>query len=148
MQPSAVVLYEYTDGDISLSTNGMYIYYFVRAYNGSYSGMSNIVLVRGYFYKENISGEDDQKLKFNLSQNYPNPFNPSSVISFRIASKERVLLRVFDVLGREVARLVDDIRDAGPYDVEFNAAELPSGTYFYELQAGNFIDTKKMILLR
>jgi hypothetical protein len=80
--------------------------------------------------------------------NYPNPFNPSTKIEFRIANFGFVLLKVYDVLGNEVATLVNEDKPAGIYEVEFNAVTLPSGVYFYQLRAGSFIQTKKMILIK
>lgn len=85
---------------------------------------------------------------FSLSQNYPNPFNPSTVIRYQITSFCNVHLEVFDMLGREVKTLVIDEQSAGCYSVTFNAHNLPSGTYFYRLQAGSFVDTKKLIVLK
>ncbi|MBM4162711.1 MAG: T9SS type A sorting domain-containing protein [Ignavibacteria bacterium] len=86
--------------------------------------------------------------KFSLSQNYPNPFNPSTRIAFSIPKTCQVELRILDVLGRNVALLVDGERQPGFYEVECNAARLPSGIYLYRLQAGGFMATKKMLLLR
>jgi len=80
--------------------------------------------------------------------NYPNPFNPSTYISFSIKETEYVSLIVYDVLGKEVAKLVDGIKATGNYQVEFNADQLPSGIYFYELKAGTFRETKKMVLTK
>ena len=99
---------------------------------------------------------------YSLSQNHPNPFNPSTKIKYAIPTSpfhpspyqgegqgERLItLIVFDVLGREVATLVDEYKPAGSYEVEFNAFHLPSGVYFYQLKAGAYIETKKMILLK
>lgn len=85
---------------------------------------------------------------FNLCQNYPNPFNPYTLISFSIPSKNQVVLKVFDLLGKEVAALINEERPAGSYTVEFNASNLSSGIYFYRLQAGSYIETKKMLLLK
>ncbi len=86
--------------------------------------------------------------KFYLSQNYPNPFNPSTTITYSIPQNQRVTLKVFDVLGNEVATLVNEEKPAGNYEVNFNAGDLASGIYFYKLQAGNFVQTHKMILLK
>ena len=83
-----------------------------------------------------------------LGQNYPNPFNPATTISFSLASKLFVSLKVFDVLGREVSILVADELTAGTYSQRWNAAGLSSGVYFYRLQAGSFTETKKLVLLR
>lgn len=85
---------------------------------------------------------------FELAQNYPNPFNPSTVISWQSPISGHQELKVFDVLGNEVATLVDGIKEAGYHSVEFNAAGLASGVYFYKLQAGSFTETKKMMLIR
>jgi photosystem II stability/assembly factor-like uncharacterized protein len=85
---------------------------------------------------------------FELKQNYPNPFNPSTVINYQLPVSGDVTLKVYDVLGNEIATLVNEEKPAGSYEVEFNASELSSGIYFYKLQAGDFVETKKMILLK
>lgn len=85
---------------------------------------------------------------FYLSQNYPNPFNPSTRIQYRVSSSCFVILKVYDVLGNEVATLVNGYKPAGSYEVEFDASNLASGIYFYKLTMGNFSSTKKMALLR
>jgi hypothetical protein len=85
---------------------------------------------------------------FSLSQNYPNPFNPITNIEFRIADFGFVSLKVYDVLGNEIATLVNEEKPAGEYEVEFDGSELTSGIYFYKLTAGAFTQTRKMILLR
>ncbi|MFZ1976736.1 MAG: T9SS type A sorting domain-containing protein [Bacteroidota bacterium] len=85
---------------------------------------------------------------FSLSQNYPNPFNPSTTISFNIPSKSYVSLKIFDMLGREVATIVSGEMPAGSYTSQWNAAKMSSGIYFYRLEAGTFIQTKKLILLK
>ncbi len=89
--------------------------------------------------------------QFELAQNYPNPFNPTTTIRFAIPagnSHVRALLKIYDVLGREVATLTDDDKEAGTYQVTFDASSLTSGVYFYRMSAGNFSETKKMLLLR
>lgn len=85
---------------------------------------------------------------YELHQNYPNPFNPSTVVEFRVSSYGLVSLKVFDILGREVATLVNESKTPGIYEVEFDAGDLTSGTYFYTLIAGNFMSTKKMIVIK
>ncbi|NWF88477.1 MAG: T9SS type A sorting domain-containing protein, partial [Ignavibacteriaceae bacterium] len=85
---------------------------------------------------------------FKLQQNYPNPFNPATKISWQSPVSGRQVLKVFDVLGNEVATLIDEYREAGSYEVEFDALNLASGIYLYKLQADSFVETKKMILLR
>jgi len=86
--------------------------------------------------------------KFSLEQNYPNPFNPSTSIQYRVSSTSNVSLKVYDVLGNEVATLVNEEKPAGSYEVKFDAAGLSSGIYFYKLQAGTFTETKKMTLIK
>ncbi len=97
---------------------------------------------------DNIS--DNVLLNYNLNQNYPNPFNPGTSIQYTISSRQLVSLKVYDLLGREVATLVNEEQPEGTYNVQFtiNNAQLSSGTYFYRLQAGNFVETRKMILLK
>lgn len=85
---------------------------------------------------------------FSLEQNYPNPFNPSTSIQYRVSSISQVILKVYDVLGNEVATLVNEQKPAGSYEVKFNAEGLSSGIYFYKLQAGSLLETKKMILMK
>jgi hypothetical protein len=86
--------------------------------------------------------------KFELLQNYPNPFNPSTTIYYSIPELSFATVKVYDVLGGEVAKLINEELPAGSYEIEFNAAGLPSGIYFYRLQAGSFVETKKMVLMK
>ena len=86
--------------------------------------------------------------EFLLSQNYPNPFNPSTKIKYSITQTSQVQIKVFDVLGNEIETLVNEEKPTGTYELTWNAASLPSGVYFYQLKAGNFIETKKMLLLK
>ncbi len=103
-----------------------------------------------------VESSNNQIKNFNLFQNYPNPFNPSTVISYQLSALSHVKLKVYDVLGREVAELVNDAKPAGTYKVEFDASKLSSGVYFYQLKAvpqnggsaGEFIETKKLLLLK
>jgi hypothetical protein len=85
---------------------------------------------------------------FDLSQNYPNPFNPSTTIQFSIPAEEFVSLSVFNSLGEKVSTLVSENLNAGTYKYDWNAADLPSGIYFYSLTADNFKQTKKLILMK
>lgn len=85
---------------------------------------------------------------YNISQNYPNPFNPSTKIKYSIPASEKVLIKVFDVLGREVTTLLNEYKESGTYEIEFNARNLSSGLYFYKLTSGNYSETKKTILQR
>jgi hypothetical protein len=84
-----------------------------------------------------------------LRQNFPNPFNPTTSIDYSVAKQSVVSLKIFDVLGREVAVLINnEVKQAGSYNAEFNASNLPSGVYYYQIKAGDFTDTKKMILTK
>ena len=94
------------------------------------------------------NAEFKQVKDFTLNQNFPNPFNPSTKISWQSPVSSHQTLKVFDVLGNEVATLVDEVKSAGIYEIEFDAENLSSGIYFYKLQTGSLIETKKMILLR
>ncbi|MEA2031554.1 MAG: T9SS type A sorting domain-containing protein [candidate division Zixibacteria bacterium] len=85
---------------------------------------------------------------FSLSQNYPNPYNPSTVISYDVPTASHVTLSVFNVLGQEVATLVDMDKEAGSHEVVFDGSNLSSGIYFYRIQADNFSKTKKMVLVK
>jgi hypothetical protein len=103
------------------------------------------------------TGNEEVKIySFNLEQNYPNPFNPSTSIQYTVGSRQFVILKIYDVLGNEIATLVNEKKPAGSYTVEFNGANLTSGIYFYQLRAvdpesssgQSFVETKKMVLLR
>jgi hypothetical protein len=85
---------------------------------------------------------------YSLNQNWPNPFNPSTTISYQLSTQSHVTLKVFDVLGKEVATLVNENKKSGSYEVEFDGSKLMSGIYFYRLQTGNHIETKKLLLLK
>ncbi len=85
---------------------------------------------------------------FGLKQNYPNPFNPSTTISFSIAKQNRVKISVFDIAGKLITELVNETMNAGNYEVLFNASNLSSGTYFYRIEAGDFTEVKKMMLVK
>ena len=86
--------------------------------------------------------------EFKLKQNFPNPFNPTTTIIYALPTDELVVLKIYDILGREVTTLVNEIKQAGTYSVSFNASNLASGIYFYTISAGNFHQTKKMLLIR
>lgn len=99
--------------------------------------------------------EDETQLptEFALLQNYPNPFNPSTNIQYAIANRQFVQLKVYDVLGNEIATLVNEEKSSGTYEIEFSVGAsqllaLTSGVYFYQLKAGNFLETKKMVFLK
>ena len=90
--------------------------------------------------------EESRFTSYSLDQNYPNPFNPSTSIQYAVSSRQFVTLKVYDVLGNEVETLVNEEKSAGEYEIEFDAEGLTSGVYFYQLKAGSFVQTKKMVL--
>jgi len=112
---------------------------------------TNWINFNRYHYSYIITEIEQSPLEnkiYYLSNNFPNPFNPTTKIKYSIPKLSFVTLKVFDVLGKEIETLVNKDKHTGNYEVEFNAAHLPSGVYFYKLQAGNYIETKKMLLLK
>ncbi|RPI65284.1 MAG: T9SS C-terminal target domain-containing protein [Ignavibacteriales bacterium] len=99
-----------------------------------------------------VEEQPTQPEEFKLEQNYPNPFNPSTRIHYQVSSISQVTLKVFDVLGNEIATLVNEEKPAGSYEVEFQSTvinrQLASGIYFYQLKADEFIQTKKMLMIK
>ena len=94
------------------------------------------------------TGNSETPVSFKLSQNYPNPFNPTTKISYALPKSGLVTLRVYDVLGREVATLVNEVKNAGSYTVDFSASNFTSGVYFYKLETNGLSDIKKMMLIK
>ena len=150
------ITYRTTNGGISFDTvqtginENLIAIKFLDHFNGFIVGQDGIVL------RTTDGGvtfiEDGKKYlnlsNFALSQNYPNPFNPSTKISWQSPVGSWQTLKVYDILGNEVSKLVDEYRNSGSYYVEFDGSNLPSDVYFYRLQAGDFVETKKMILLK
>lgn len=91
---------------------------------------------------------DPIPIKYALHQNFPNPFNPTTSISYQIPNQSRVTLKIYDLLGNQIVELINKDQSAGSYTVSFNASKISSGIYFYKLQTGNFISTKKMVLMK
>jgi photosystem II stability/assembly factor-like uncharacterized protein len=133
--------YSFTDNNVS---SGTYTYRLKQIdFDGSFE------------YSKIVEVEVGSPTEFSLSQNYPNPFNPTTSLQYTIGNRQFVTIRVYDLLGREIATLINEEKPAGNYEVEFNAAnlpagrqDLPSGIYFYRIKAGSYINTKKMVLLR
>jgi len=121
-----------------------------RVTTGNYSYRLKQIDFNGNFEYHNLSSEVNVGVpsEFALSQNYPNPFNPSTKIDYDIATDGNVSVVLFDMSGREVAKLVNDFKPAGYYTVSFNASNLSSGMYFYRISANNFSQTKKMVLVK
>lgn len=140
---------------IPIDSDGHYHIDFASALAGWTDGST-----AGYIYKwvgTFVSMEDDNFFitEYKLEQNYPNPFNPSTVISYQLPVSGNVTLKVYDLLGNRVATLIDEYKTVGKYEIEFNShsglsgiKELPSGVYFYQLKAGEFVQTKKMLLIK
>ncbi len=126
--------YSYTDNSVN---SGTYYYRLKQIdFDGSFS------------YSEVLEVNIGLPTEFALEQNYPNPFNPSTTINFTVPQSAQVTLKIFDVLGREVSTLINQVVPGGNHEVQFDATGLPSGLYFYTLSTGNFVETKKMVLLR
>ena len=104
-----------------------------------------------YKYAENVTLVNKGKVQLNnfyLFQNYPNPFNPSTKIKYQLPQSGIVLLKIIDMLGREIKTLVEEYQNAGVHEISFNASDIASGVYFYKVASGNFSLVKKMVLLR
>ena len=127
--------YSYSDKLSDITSSRLYYRLKQVDYNGSFE------------YSEIVEVEIAPSV-FSLSQNYPNPFNPSTTINYQIPELSFVTIKVYDVLGNEVAALVNEQKPAGKYEVGFNASELVSGVYFYTLSAGEFVQSKRMLLLK
>jgi len=143
----------FVNGNGTTASNSNYL--FVDSYrDNNYSGkvvyrLKQLDFNGEFTFSNEIEVDADFTAReFSLSQNYPNPFNPSTVINYSVPVKTGVVLKVFDNLGREVATLVDEVKEVGKYDIEFNASKLASGVYYYKLQAGNFVSTKKFVLMK
>ncbi len=135
-------------------TAGSYTFYAV-AQNYVQLGGSGTASIYGgltvkYFPNEPSAVEQsiNNPVGFSLEQNYPNPFNPSTIIKYSIPELSKVVIKVYNALGKEITTLVNEEKPAGVYDLKMNAAGLASGVYFYQLRAGDVVQTKKMILLR
>ena len=133
----------------SANTSGKW----VLSVSDSSSGDVGTILGWGLrFNNDNITGINSVSQvnpdKYELFQNYPNPFNPTTTIKYSISSNTAVKMRIYDVLGKEVATLVNQVQTAGTYKVDFDASKLSSGVYFYKLEAGQFTEVKKMTLLK
>ena len=132
---------------IQTNENNNCIEYLFQEWDGS-DWVNLLKITYTYIPTTGIKLDRSKNLTYHLSNNYPNPFNPSTKINYSITKQSYVTLKVFDVLGREIETLINKEQPQGNYEVEFDAPTLTSGIYFYRIQAGNFVDTKKMILLR
>ena len=113
------------------------------------NSLSNLIILTSEETVSAMEGKDVQIAgSYELSQNYPNPFNPSTVINYTITKSGFVSLKVYNILGKEVAALINRSQEAGTYSVEFNASSLPSGIYIYTIQSGQFTASRKLMLLK
>ena len=101
-----------------------------------------------YEYSQEVFVDYPVPAEFALVQNFPNPFNPVTTITYSLPLKTQVELVIYNTLGESVMQLVNEEKEAGKYSVKFDATNLPSGIYFYKLQAGSFVETKKMVLMK
>ncbi|MCH7965251.1 MAG: T9SS type A sorting domain-containing protein [Bacteroidetes bacterium] len=99
-------------------------------------------------YSNIVEIDVTQPIEYSLSQNYPNPFNPSTTISYSISKDGLVTLKVYDILGKEVLTLINEVQSAGTKNITFDASELSSGVYYYQLVSGEFTSIKKLILMK
>jgi len=116
--------------------------------NAFYSEYSDYVLTMGQSMSKEYKQSFSLPKEYSLLGNYPNPFNPGTTINYQIPEAANVVLKVFDILGREVATLVNERKHAGVYNVQCIMNNVSSGVYFYTLKAGSFSETKKMLLLK
>jgi hypothetical protein len=140
-----VPIIEYQAGNINQGVISFQLENLPNLHLGTYFLLDSLELLMDVTSVENAKSIP---LEFELIQNYPNPFNPITTIQYSIPEQSNVTLKVFDVLGNEVVALVNEEKDRGVYTVNFDAANLSSGIYFYKLQAGHSIQTKKMLLLK
>jgi len=132
---SSLTDYSYNDKNLG---SGSYVYRLKQQdFDGSFTYSEEIQI-------DVTNAPDD----FSLSQNYPNPFNPFTKIRFSIPQSENVTLKIYDVIGNRVATIVDEMKSSGDYNIIFNAEEFSSGVYYYSLEAGSYVATKKMTLLK
>ena len=134
----------FTVGGFELNTT---YYWKVNAYNSN--GESGYSETRSFNTSvTDINEEKNIPHEFSLAQNYPNPFNPSTTIQFALPNESFTKLEIFNAIGEKVSTLVEEILSAGTYKYEWNAENLPSGIYFYRLIASDFVQTKKLLLMK
>lgn len=146
-------VYRYVNSDQSWKSVGLpnvYITGFAADNGTLYASTLNNTVWRRPISELTGINEMESKIpyEFSLSQNYPNPFNPITTISYSVADPSHVELKVYDMLGREVSTLVSKYQSRGEYKIQFDAASLPSGIYIYSIKAGQFRDSKKLVLLK
>jgi hypothetical protein len=131
-------------------SSGLGSIYLVDGNNGWASGGNGTIL---HTTNAGVTFIEEEKFEvvptnLTLSQNYPNPFNPSTSFTYSIPEEAAITIKVFDITGKEIETLVNEEKPAGTYEITWYAENLPSGVYFYQIRAGAFVETKKMILLK
>jgi len=147
-------IYFFSDNGDSIKTlnedlTDLHLHAFAMDSSGNiYAGTNNGVWRRPLSSIVSVSQPPEFPTAFRLEQNYPNPFNPNTIIKFELPKASQVSLTVYDMLGREVSVLVNEKREAGVHEVKFEGSHLASGVYFYRLQAGDYVATKKLLLMK
>ncbi len=138
--------YGYSYHDTSVPTG----FWWYRLEQVRLDGTSRFALLSGMavWGTSDVAEHGELPAEYALRQNYPNPFNPSTTIRYELPKTSAVTLTVYDILGRQVSELVNERRDAGVHEVKFDASGLASGVYYYRLQAGSFVETRKLLLIR
>lgn len=138
--------------DTILDINQSFEFYFAVAVGANPSILDSVITAAEQRYSgliTSVAENDEPKpTGFSLSQNYPNPFNPTTSIEYQVSRHEMATLKVYDILGSEIKTLVNKVHSPGTYKIKFDASELPSGVYFYRLQAGELVQTRKMLLIK
>lgn len=140
----------FVQGHGTVTTASSYVYVDRNINPDKYNYRLKQIDYNGNYEYYNLSGDVliGSPDKFKLSQNYPNPFNPSTVINYEIASNSNVQLKIYDISGKEVMTLVNELKEPGRYEATFNGSNFASGVYYYKLTAGNFTSVKKMFLVK
>jgi hypothetical protein len=135
----------------SYSVNGLEenkkFYWRVRGATANYEGLFSQVF-RFTTGSTNFVNEDKNLFTYYLEQNYPNPFNPKTAIKYQLAETGFVTISIYNMLGMEIAKLVNEEKSAGSYEVDYDATHLSSGIYFYRLETNSFVETKKMVFMK
>ncbi|MBK8550226.1 MAG: T9SS type A sorting domain-containing protein [Ignavibacteria bacterium] len=129
-------------------TNHLNSVQFINSETGNIVGSDGLILKTGNGGLTSAGEFTSVPSSFILEQNFPNPFNPVTVIRYALAQSNFVTLKIYDVLGKEVLTLVNEKQHAGNYEIEFNAENFFSGVYFYKIEAGDFSDVKRMLLIK
>jgi CubicO group peptidase (beta-lactamase class C family) len=155
LTPQVLNLPEIPPGETVSPTSQFRAYYIDSLFPGYFNFKVEVMSDRWIYWTDSmqvvvtgIESEEISPTEFVLEQNYPNPFNPTTTFKYSIPQTSKVVIKVYDILGNEIELLIDEEKTVGTYELTWNAASLPSGVYFYQLKAGEYVNTKKMILLK